>query len=268
MMEFGKSLRAAREAKGYTTAQLAEATHLAPSVIDNLENEDFSRIAAPIYGRGFVKLYCQAVGLDPKPFISEFMDILDGKRELAIKERPVEAKAEGDEKTEVERVEKGEGVEKVERVGKVERVERVEKVEKVERIGGEGEAKETAPEPDLFNAPPPAPASAPAAFDPPRSRGDDSPTLSRYATPFRADRSVLPENTWRIAILAVGALVVLILVICALRALHRATAPAAAEDERLEQPAVAVQEAARPAAAEEKPSQPRMQQKIPDLYLN
>ena len=262
MMEFGKSLRAAREAKGYTTAQLAEATHLAPSVIDNLENEDFSRIAAPIYGRGFVKLYCQAVGLDPKPFISEFMDILDGKRELAIKERPVEAKAEGEEKTEVERVER---VEKVERV---ERVEKVGRVEKVERVGGEGEAKETAPEPDLFNAPTPASANAPAAFDPPLSRGDDSPTLSRYATPFRADRSVLPENTWRIAILAVGALVVLILVICALRALHRATAPAAAEDERLEQPAVAVQEAARPAAAEEKPSQPRTQQKIPDLYLN
>ena len=239
MMEFGKSLRAAREAKGYTTAQLAEATHLAPSVIDNLENEDFSRIAAPIYGRGFVKLYCQAVGLDPKPFISEFMDILDGKRELAIKERPVEAKAEVAETPKAD-----------------------------EPAKAEEPAETPAPEPDLFNAPTPAPASAPAAFDPPLSHGDDSPTLSRYATPFRANRSPLSSGNWRICVLAAGALAVLVLVVCALRALHRATAPAAAEDERLEQPAVAVQEAARPAAAEEKPSRPRTQQKIPDLYLN
>ena len=73
-MEFGKSLREAREAKGYTVAQIAETTHIMPSVIEGLENEDFSRIAAPIYGRGFVKLYCEAVGLEPKPMVDEFMN--------------------------------------------------------------------------------------------------------------------------------------------------------------------------------------------------
>ena len=63
MIEFGKTLRSAREAKGYTASQVAEMTHIKPSVLDGLENEDFSMIAAPIYGRGFVKLYCEAVGL-------------------------------------------------------------------------------------------------------------------------------------------------------------------------------------------------------------
>ncbi len=89
MIEFGKSLRAAREAKGYTIGQLAELTRVAPMTLQELENEDFSHIAAPIYGRGFVKLYCEAVGLDPKPFIAEFTDILSGNRDLTIKERPI-----------------------------------------------------------------------------------------------------------------------------------------------------------------------------------
>ena len=93
MMEFGKSLRAAREAKGFTVLQLAETTHLAPSVVENLENEDFSHIAAPIYGRGFVKLYCEAVGLAPKPMIDQFMDLLNGTTEPRIRERPVAPEA-------------------------------------------------------------------------------------------------------------------------------------------------------------------------------
>ena len=89
MIEFGKTLRSAREAKGYTVSQVAEMTHLKSSVVEGLENEDFSMIAAPIYGRGFVKLYCEAVGLEPKPLVDEFMAIMNGEREIAIKERPV-----------------------------------------------------------------------------------------------------------------------------------------------------------------------------------
>ena len=89
MIEFGKTLRSAREAKGYTVSQIAEMTHLKSSAVEGLENEDFSMIAAPIYGRGFVKLYCEAVGLEPKPLVDEFMAIMNGEREIAIKERPV-----------------------------------------------------------------------------------------------------------------------------------------------------------------------------------
>ncbi len=94
MIEFGKTLKAAREAKGITVSQLAETTHMLKSVVENLENENFSSFAAPIYGRGFVKLYCEAVGLDPKPMIEEFMEIYNGNRSLAIKERPVQPSTE------------------------------------------------------------------------------------------------------------------------------------------------------------------------------
>ena len=87
MIEFGKSLRLAREGKGLTVAQVADATHMAPKTVLDLEAENFSHIAAAIYGRGFVKLYCEAVGLDPKPFINEFMDIYNGVRDVGIRER-------------------------------------------------------------------------------------------------------------------------------------------------------------------------------------
>ena len=80
MTGFGYTLRTAREAKGYTIQQLAGMTNLMTRSISDLEQEDFSKIAAPIYGRGFVKLYCEAVGIDPKPLIDEFMAIYNGEK--------------------------------------------------------------------------------------------------------------------------------------------------------------------------------------------
>ena len=80
MIEFGKTLRAARESKGLTPGQIAEKTHMMVQMVEGLEKEDFSKIVAPIYGRGFVKLYCEAVGLEPKPLVDAFMEIYSGSR--------------------------------------------------------------------------------------------------------------------------------------------------------------------------------------------
>lgn len=94
MIPFGKTLRDAREAKGISISQIAETTHMLSSIVQDLENEDFTRIVAPIYGRGFVKLYCEVVGLDPKPLIAEFMEIYNGNRVPSIRERAPAAPAE------------------------------------------------------------------------------------------------------------------------------------------------------------------------------
>ncbi len=88
MIEFGYTLQKAREDKGLTIQQIAERTHMLPQQVEDLEHENFSRIAAPIYGRGFVKLYCDAVGLEPKPLVDEFMEIYNGNRQPAIRTRP------------------------------------------------------------------------------------------------------------------------------------------------------------------------------------
>jgi len=44
-MSFGQTLRAAREAKGLTTSELAASTHLLVQIVEGLENEDFQDAA-------------------------------------------------------------------------------------------------------------------------------------------------------------------------------------------------------------------------------
>ena len=89
MSTFGQILRDAREAKGLSTSQVAAKTHILVQIIEGMENEDFHRIPAAIYGRGFVKSYAACVGLDPQPLLREFMDIYEGRRAPTVQIRPV-----------------------------------------------------------------------------------------------------------------------------------------------------------------------------------
>jgi len=218
MIEFGKSLRAAREAKGYSVRQVAEKTRMAPMSIEELEAENFSHIAAPIYGRGFVKLYCEAVGTDPKPFIDEFMEIYNGNRELVIRERPVSKTVEPPAAPPPEAP--------------------VAKPPKAQS------------EPDLFLQ---AETTAPAAAA--------EPTLSRYAAPIRNHRKAVdPQIAVRIGALAVGALVLLGLLIWGVCSVYRATTHAV-----VKAPSAAA--AATPSVTPGKQAA-RTPQKIPSLYID
>lgn len=89
-MSMGEILKSAREQRGLSASAVAEATHMKVQIIEDLENEDFRRIAAPIYGRGFVKLYAEFLELDPASLIREFMDLYSGKRSPVVGRRPVE----------------------------------------------------------------------------------------------------------------------------------------------------------------------------------
>lgn len=249
MMEFGKSLRAAREAKGFTVLQLAETTHLAPSVVENLENEDFSHIAAPIYGRGFVKLYCEAVGLAPKPMIDQFMDLLNGTTEPRIRERPVAPEA---------------------------------PAATSENPPEDEPIPEPPPQQDLFRSQTPLderrnlpPASAPAA---PVSAPKDEPAMSKYASPFRMAQNASTQRVWRTGVLALIAFAVILLLFFGLKALYRATssgpapekpettAPAAAAQAETTQAKTAQAETT--SAKEKTPATPRTAQNIPSLYID
>ena len=51
MIEFGKTLRAHREAKGLTTSEVAQKTHILVQQVEALEKEDFSKylfVASPL----------------------------------------------------------------------------------------------------------------------------------------------------------------------------------------------------------------------------
>ena len=89
MSSFGETLRNAREAKGLTCSQVAAQTHMLVQIVEEMEREDFHRIPAPIYGRGFVRLFADCVGLDSVPLVREFMDIYNGRRKPAPSIREV-----------------------------------------------------------------------------------------------------------------------------------------------------------------------------------
>lgn len=247
-MEFGKSLREAREAKGYTIAQIAGTTHIMPSVIEGLEKEDFSRIAAPIYGRGFVKLYCQAIGLEAKPFVDEFMAIMNGEHEIQIKERPVAAVEPTP--APVETTPPPPPQEPV--VAEQDLFSQDEPV-----------AAERPPAPEPMSAPEPTPLTEQMSAAEPKA------SISRYASPFRSeDRmpAALPVLPWRLILLGIVGLAILLIFVCGVRALYRATsAKPAAETETVTTAPVATAPAAQSAT---KPATRAQQQKIPSLYID
>ena len=256
MTEFGKTLRAAREARGLSVAQLAEMTHMTPTRVEELEAENFASIPAAIYGRGFVRLYCNAVGLDPKPLSDEFTEIFNGNRDLEIRERapepePIRVTEEGLTRTH--------GAAGTSDVG-------------VSPLGLASDPTPPISEPrpasgDLFAEPDPSPTPAePAA--------EHGATLSRYAAPPRERPALaIPPTVWRLALLGGAALLVLWALAVGVRALYRATGGAPADRppagevapaETPETPATA--EKAGKAAADN--AAPRTLQEIPSLYID
>ena len=70
---FGGRLREARERRGISLRQIANATKIAVAVLEALERNDISRLPGGIFGRAFVRSYAVEVGLDPERTIQEFI---------------------------------------------------------------------------------------------------------------------------------------------------------------------------------------------------
>lgn len=75
-MALGEQLRRARLEQGLTPSEVAASTRMKVQIVEGLEREDFSGIAAPIYGKGFIRLYAELVGLDPKPLTDEYSALI------------------------------------------------------------------------------------------------------------------------------------------------------------------------------------------------
>ena len=71
-MGLGEKLREARLAAGYSVDQVAQGTKMVSQMVKEIEENDFHRFPAPIYGRGFIKLFAEFVGLDPEPLVREY----------------------------------------------------------------------------------------------------------------------------------------------------------------------------------------------------
>jgi cytoskeletal protein RodZ len=71
--DFGTRLRVARERRGVTLRQIANATKISIGVLEALERNDIARLPGGIFGRGFVRSYAIEVGLDPEATIQDFV---------------------------------------------------------------------------------------------------------------------------------------------------------------------------------------------------
>ncbi len=80
MPTVSEQLRQGREAKNYTVHQIAEITKIKTEHVRALENGNFEVFTAPIYIRGFVRSYGNAVGLDSQALIKNL------EAELALTE--------------------------------------------------------------------------------------------------------------------------------------------------------------------------------------
>ena len=72
--QIGEKLRAARERRGLSREQIADALHLDESVISALEQGRFDSLGAPVYVRGHLKAYGQLLGLAAEEFLGSYPD--------------------------------------------------------------------------------------------------------------------------------------------------------------------------------------------------
>ena len=70
---FGDKLREARERRGLSLRQIANATKISVGVLEALERNDISKLPGGIFGRAFVRSYASEVGLDPEATIQDFI---------------------------------------------------------------------------------------------------------------------------------------------------------------------------------------------------
>jgi len=71
--DFGARMRQAREQRGVTLRQIAEATKISVSALEALERNDISRLPGGIFSRAFVRSYAAEIGVDPEQTVREFL---------------------------------------------------------------------------------------------------------------------------------------------------------------------------------------------------
>lgn len=71
-MPVGEKLAALRRERGKTMPDLESATKIMGRMLSALENERWDELPAPVYVRGYIRSYAQALGVDPEPLLEEY----------------------------------------------------------------------------------------------------------------------------------------------------------------------------------------------------
>lgn len=72
MPSLGDEFRAAREARHLSLSDVSKQIHVRSVYLQNIEDEDWTSIAAPVYVRGFIRTYARFLGLDPEDAVRRY----------------------------------------------------------------------------------------------------------------------------------------------------------------------------------------------------
>ena len=93
MDSIGQILKAARERRQLSIADVAMATKMSSAFVMALEADNFNVLVAPVYARGFIKIYAVCVGLDPMPLLKTFDSSGQATPEFVPAPKPATEKA-------------------------------------------------------------------------------------------------------------------------------------------------------------------------------
>ena len=83
----GRRLAAARQELGLTVSEIAGRTRIPSASITAIEDDDWIALPAPVYVRGFLRLYAQEVGLDPDAIVNDWRHLSGGAQQVPISAR-------------------------------------------------------------------------------------------------------------------------------------------------------------------------------------
>ncbi|PIP18814.1 MAG: hypothetical protein COT38_01270 [Candidatus Omnitrophica bacterium CG08_land_8_20_14_0_20_41_16] len=73
----GERLKKIRQEKGLTLEDLHKKTRVHLNILKAIEGETLTNLS-PVYLKGFIKIYCKALGLDPKEYIPDYKEASSG----------------------------------------------------------------------------------------------------------------------------------------------------------------------------------------------
>lgn len=76
----GAALRRSRLRRGVELDQISDVTKVSVKYLKYLEEEEFDRLPASVYVRGFVNAYARAIGLDARRVANSYMQRVDAAR--------------------------------------------------------------------------------------------------------------------------------------------------------------------------------------------
>lgn len=77
MTELGTYLSHLREDRGLSIEEIARVTRVAPRYLEALEREDFTALPAPVFTRGYIRAYCQALDVPAEEALSRYSAVAE-----------------------------------------------------------------------------------------------------------------------------------------------------------------------------------------------